>query len=476
MIVKFSPANVSEIGTFYVRDASGNIMSIYEKVTPVASQTSVLIQKEISMYGSSRLGVWNSNRNVTTLAAIDYSNYSGSFVRGNKLFELSNHLGNVLVTVSDKKIGHDAGNGTIDYDKADVVTANDYYPGGMTLPGRKYQATPTSKYRYSINGQEKESELNENITTAMYWEYDSRIGRRWNVDPVQKTDESPYLCFSGNPIFYKDILGDEAESDKGKKKKKAKAASSKTTTPAAPAPQTKTVTDAGHGINGDPGASSGTGCNTGVDPCAKEAELALKIEEATSYWLGQFGVTNTRTRDAYIKPGGDQVKYRIKKGNDANAEILVSFHLDWEKGRKYVSGVYQQSEGSSKSVEFEDNSKRLAGLIIGELSEMNADNSAKVVPVFGNTRFKTLGVLNGFKGNAATLVEFGSVGDAKNVQLINTNADAIGRQVATGMYLYLYGTRPSVTGNDPKWRFPMPNPVNTNPSSNFPWLFPFKNY
>jgi len=68
------------------------------------------------------------------------------------------------------------------------------------MPGRKYQVTSTSKYRYSINGQEKESDLNENITTAQYWEYDSRIGRRWNVDPVFKANESPYAVFGNNPI------------------------------------------------------------------------------------------------------------------------------------------------------------------------------------------------------------------------------------------------------------------------------------
>ena len=34
----------------------------------------------------------------------------------------------------------------------------------------------------------------------MYWEYDSRIGRRWNIDPVIKPWESPYATFNNNPI------------------------------------------------------------------------------------------------------------------------------------------------------------------------------------------------------------------------------------------------------------------------------------
>lgn len=86
------------------------------------------------------------------------------------------------------------------------------------MPGRKYIISSTSTYRYSINGQEKEFELNENITSAGYWEYDSRIGRRWNVDPVVKEFESPFLCFSGNPIFFSDPNGMDA-GNTGRKEK-----------------------------------------------------------------------------------------------------------------------------------------------------------------------------------------------------------------------------------------------------------------
>jgi len=90
------------------------------------------------MYGSSKLGVGNMNSIVSSITTIDYNSYSGKFVRGNKFFELSNHLGNVLVTVSDKKIGHTSDGTTIDYYNADVITANDYYPFGQQMPSRKY--------------------------------------------------------------------------------------------------------------------------------------------------------------------------------------------------------------------------------------------------------------------------------------------------------------------------------------------------
>ena len=73
------------------------------------------------------------------------------------------------------------------------------------MPGRKYSAG--SDYRYGFNGQEKSDEIFANSNTAEFWEYDSRIGRRWNIDPVFKEFESPYACLSDNPISQIDPNG-----------------------------------------------------------------------------------------------------------------------------------------------------------------------------------------------------------------------------------------------------------------------------
>jgi YD repeat-containing protein len=191
--------------TYYVRDASGNVMSIYTREFSSMVTIMALSQTELHLYGSGRLGVYNVNVDVQNCAAT--ASEVTYFKRGNKSFELVNHLGNVLVTVSDKKIAVSANLTTVDYYMAEVVTANDYYPFGMIQPGRKYQAATDPKYRYSINGQEKEIDINENITTAVYWEYDGRIGRRWNVDPVFRESQSAYACYSGNPIWMVDPLG-----------------------------------------------------------------------------------------------------------------------------------------------------------------------------------------------------------------------------------------------------------------------------
>jgi len=75
-------------------------------------------------------------RNVDVKAITQTATGYG-WIRGNKLFELSNHLGNVLATVSDRKYGVSLNDTTVNYYTADVVNAQDYYPFGMIMSDRK---------------------------------------------------------------------------------------------------------------------------------------------------------------------------------------------------------------------------------------------------------------------------------------------------------------------------------------------------
>jgi len=193
--------------TYYVRDASDNVMSVYTINSNVNNND--LTQSEIDLYGSDRLGIYNVNVDVENCANNPVTTPT-IFTRGNKLFELNNQLGNVMVTISDKKIGHLLSGGTtVDYYIPDVITGNDYYPFGMIESGRTY-SQPNSSYRYGFNGQEKSTEIdpNGNLNAAEFWEYDSRIGRRWNTDPKPRVGVSFYSCLGNNPIWNKDALGD----------------------------------------------------------------------------------------------------------------------------------------------------------------------------------------------------------------------------------------------------------------------------
>ncbi len=84
---------------------------------------------------------------------------------------------------------------------------------GAPMPGRTYVGS--NSYRFGFDGQEKDDEISGggNTMTAEYWEYDTRLGRRWNVDPAFKKYpwESPYSAFNGNPILYNDPKGESGE-------------------------------------------------------------------------------------------------------------------------------------------------------------------------------------------------------------------------------------------------------------------------
>ncbi|MGD1846910.1 MAG: hypothetical protein ACFB10_16090 [Salibacteraceae bacterium] len=69
---------------------------------------------------------------------------------------------------------------------------------------------PVNDYRYAFNGQEKDDEIAGlgNSNTATFWQYDSRLGRRWNLDPKPNSSISSYATFANNPIRFADPLGD----------------------------------------------------------------------------------------------------------------------------------------------------------------------------------------------------------------------------------------------------------------------------
>lgn len=74
------------------------------------------------------------------------------------------------------------------------------------------QLNSGENYRYGFNGQEKVDEISGagNHTTATFWEYDTRIGRRWNQDPKPNPSFSNYATFANNPIWNTDFAGDTA--------------------------------------------------------------------------------------------------------------------------------------------------------------------------------------------------------------------------------------------------------------------------
>jgi len=130
------------VQTFYVRDATGNILSTYA-YRDTSVNNGQLSQIEVNLYGSSRLGMTTLATNVQDPTPTPKTNIVGlgygeniTFTRGKKFFELTNHLGNVLATVSDRKVGVSVNNTTIDSYNPVINSAQEYYPFGMLMPGR----------------------------------------------------------------------------------------------------------------------------------------------------------------------------------------------------------------------------------------------------------------------------------------------------------------------------------------------------
>ena len=189
--------------SFYIRDAQGNTMAVYTRRLDTIKWT------EQHLYGSSRLGIWEPNQRLTP--SVDTSK-KWQIREGQKKYELTNHLGNVLVTVNDRRKGTDTNADTF-FDVYDGVeiTATDYYPFGLEMPGRTFQATA---YRFGFNG--KENDRTSWSATQLVQDYGMRlynpaIGKFLSVDPLFQSFpwNSPYSYAENDPINFIDLDGAE---------------------------------------------------------------------------------------------------------------------------------------------------------------------------------------------------------------------------------------------------------------------------
>jgi len=193
------------VTTYYVRDAQGNTLALYD------NKASQLNLREVDLYGSSRLGMWQPNIVVASSNALTTWD-----TVGRKDYELTNHLGNVWATITDKRLQHSSNGTTVDYFNADVATAQEYYAFGGLMPNRTY--TFNSNYAYGFNGKRNDNDVKGTGNQIDYGRrmYDPRVSRFLSVDPLQiKYPElTPYQFASNSPIENVDLDGLESISQK----------------------------------------------------------------------------------------------------------------------------------------------------------------------------------------------------------------------------------------------------------------------
>jgi RHS repeat-associated protein len=188
----------SSITTYYIRDAGGNVMGVYEYNIPPTGTTATAgnspVLAEQYIYGSSRIGVCIPNANAATQGGM------GARFFGMKSYEITDHLGNVRVTLSDYESPISP--------TSIVNSAVDYYPFGMVAIGRTYSNPITSSYRYGFSGKEINQELNGDYDFGARI-YDPRLGRWLSLDPMFRSFPifSPYTFVNNNPLRFIDPSG-----------------------------------------------------------------------------------------------------------------------------------------------------------------------------------------------------------------------------------------------------------------------------
>ena len=82
---------------------------------------------------------------------------------------------------------------------------------------------PVGSYRFGFGGHEKDNEIKGIGNHLSFNDYglDTRLGRRWNVDPkaAQYPSQSPFSVFNGNPLYYEDPTGQSGEASINKQAK-----------------------------------------------------------------------------------------------------------------------------------------------------------------------------------------------------------------------------------------------------------------
>ncbi len=164
-----------------LRNAQGNVLAIYQK------KDNNFTWKSPHLYGSSRLGIWKAETRIQGTYKLNVAAMQQSV----REYELTNHLGNVLSTITDKGV---------------ITSAQDYYPFGLTLASRSFTEGGSS-YRYSFNGKENDKETGlQDYGMRLYLK---KLGRFPTVDPLtQKFPElTPYQFASNTPISGIDLDG-----------------------------------------------------------------------------------------------------------------------------------------------------------------------------------------------------------------------------------------------------------------------------
>lgn len=209
VLKKVSPVGQTPAYNWYALDASGNQLSTYNKILIGSGPNFRVNQDESMIYGSDRIGVWNTKVNAIKYnSTIGYTNQniipSASYRRTihQKLYELNDHLSNVRMNVTDIK------ESTGVAFAANIKGVYEYYPFGSKMVERVFDG----EYRYGFNGYEENNEVSENEINYIARNFNARTARWVSRDnnELYYPGSSTYSFSYNSPLIFKDKLGKDA--------------------------------------------------------------------------------------------------------------------------------------------------------------------------------------------------------------------------------------------------------------------------
>lgn len=187
--IESTVSTASSISTYYIRNALGEVISIYKDEGSGTERKEMSCVTGNDEYASTRLATEIYTRDI-----------------GYKRIELSDHLGNIKMVLTDVK--NQISDTTF---SSTIQETQDYYNYGMFMPGRQLSADQA--YRYGLNGKERDDEIKGNGNSYDFGArlYDSRVGRWLSIDPYAEKFPalSSYVGNGNNPINITDPDGNE---------------------------------------------------------------------------------------------------------------------------------------------------------------------------------------------------------------------------------------------------------------------------
>lgn len=224
--------NTADTTDDYSYDQNGNLLSDTNKGITSITYNHLNLPEQVN-FGSDNIqyvydatGVKLKKTLSTTGAETFYSN--GYIYEGNTLqffshpegyvtpdgqggydyvYSYTDHLGSVRLSYTDAD-----GNGDID-PNSEVVSENNYYPGGLVHKGYNSVVSPNANStaeKYKYQGQELEEELGKDTYAYQWRDYDPATLRFNKIDRFAEkyADASPYSYITNNPISFREVKGD----------------------------------------------------------------------------------------------------------------------------------------------------------------------------------------------------------------------------------------------------------------------------